>query len=305
MNRQRVIAVLPPALLCVLVAAGCHRTHEPVAKLTLSEKQFDLPHGRMVPVELRWEPSKPLPELAKGVSAPVAFVHLIDAQGNVVRTFDHPLPGRWQVGGTIADRVALYHSAIGPALPAGDYRLTVGLYDGKDKRFALTLDGEELKRQEYVVAHVKVPDVAATGPAFTFSPQWLAVEPGGDRQAVARRWLNGDGTLEARALPAPARVWLLLRIPEAEPPLRMMLEPGATLPSVKVSADCGAGFSADVAGVGFHEVAVPVRAQAPCTIAFDTNYVVVEMGTGRKLSLGVEQLGWEPGDGAVPPQVVP
>jgi hypothetical protein len=33
--------------------------------------------------------------------------------------------------------------------------------------------------------------------------------------------------------------------------------------------------------------------------------VVVEMGTGRKLSLGLEQLGWEPGDGAEPPQVVP
>ena len=304
MHRKRIPAAL--LLICAFAAAtGCRRAPELVAKLTLSTKQIDLPHGRMVPLELRWEPSKPLPELAKGVTAPLAFVHLIDAQSNVVRTFDHPLPGRWQVGGTIVDRVALYHSAIGPALPAGDYRLTIGLYDGKKKRFALTVEGEELKRQEYVVAHVKVPDVAASGPAFAFSPEWLAVEPGGDRQAVARRWLNGDGTLEARALPAPARVWMMLRIPEAEPPLRMMLEPGATVPSVKVTADCGAGFSADVAGVGFHELAVPVRAPAPCTVAFDTNYVVVEMGTGRKLSLGVEQLGWEPGDGAVPPTVVP
>ena len=34
----------------------------------------------------------------------------------------------------------------------------------------------------------------------------------------------------------------------------------------------------------------------PRRVTFDTNYVVVEMGTGRKLSLGLEQLGWEPGD---------
>jgi len=50
-------------------------------------------------------------------------------------------------------------------------------------------------------------------------------------------------------------------------------------------------------------VAVPVSAAGPCAIAFDTNYTVVEMGTGRKLSMGLEQLGWEPGAGAVPSTV--
>src|SRR6185503_518081 len=105
----------------------------------------------------------------------------------------------------------------------------------------------------------------------------------------------GDGTLEARGVPAPARVWMLLRIPKVEAPLRLLLEPGATMPTVRVSANCGGGYSADVAGEGFHEIAVPVPAAAPCVVSFDTNYTVVEMGTGRKLSLGLEQLGWEPG----------
>jgi len=247
----------------------------------------------MVPLELRWQATKALPD---GVATPIAFLHLLDAQGNVVRTFDHPLPARWHAGETIRDRVPLYHSAIGPALPAGDYRLTVGLYDGKEKRFAVVVEGgEELKRQEYVAAQVTVPGTAPAAPAFTFSPQWQAPEPGGDRQAVARRWLSGDGTLEARGVPAPARVWMLLRIPKVEAPLRLLLEPGATMPTVRVSANCGGGYSADVAGEGFHEIAVPVPAAAPCVVSFDTNYTVVEMGTGRKLSLGLEQLGWEPG----------
>jgi hypothetical protein len=302
--RHRRLASLPLLLLpCALLAAGCRRAPEPVAKLTLPSKQFELAHGRLVPLELRWEPTKPLPSLP--VAAPLVFVHLLDAQGNVARTFDHPLQGRWQPGSQIVDRVPLYHSAIGPALAPGDYRLTVGLYDGKDKRFALTVDGEMLKRQEYVVAQVKVPEVSPSAPAFTFSPEWLTPEPGGDRQAVARRWLAGDGSLEARGLAAPARVWMLLRIPEAEPPLRMLLEPGATLPSVKVAASCGGELSAVVSGVGFHDIAVPARVAGPCAIGFDTNYTVVEMGTGRKISLGLEQLGWEPGAGPVPASTVP
>jgi hypothetical protein len=292
--RHRGVAFLLPGL---LVVAACSGGHEPVARLVAVERQLDLPHGRMVPFQLRWEPARALPE---GVRA-VAFVHLLDAQGNVVRTFDHGLAGRWAVGERLVDRVPLYHSAIGPALPAGDYRLTVGLYDGGKKRFALRVEGEELRRQEYVVAQVHVPEVSASAPAFAFSSEWQAPEPGTDRQAVARRWLSGDGTLEARGLPADGRIWMLLRIPVVEPPLRMLLEPGVSQATARVTSDCGARFSADVTGGGFHELAVPVKTAEPCSVAFDTNYAVVEMGASRRLSLGLDQLGWEPGAASTSP----
>jgi hypothetical protein len=94
---------------------------------------------------------------------------------------------------------------------------------------------------------------------------------------------------------------MLLRIPAVEPPLRMMLEPGVRQATVRVTADCGARFSADVTGEGFHELAVPVKTPEPCSVTFDTNYAVVEMGTGRRLSLGLDQLGWEPGVPATSP----
>lgn len=287
MLRRRFALLLP----CLLALAACPGGREPVARLVAVERQLDLPHGRMVPFQLRWEAARALPA---GVR-PVAFVHLLDAQGNVVRTFDHGLVGRWAPGERLVDRVRLYHSAIGPALPAGDYRLTVGLYDGAKKRFPLRVEGEEVRRQEYAMAQVRVPEVSSSAPAFAFSPEWQEPEPGTDRQSVARRWLTGDGSLEARGLPADARLWMLLRIPFVEPPLRMMLEPGATQAMVRLVADCGARFSADVTGEGFHELAVPVKSAEPCRVAFDTNYAVVEMGTGRRLSLGLDQLGWEPG----------
>jgi len=246
-----------------------------------------------VPFVLRWELVRPLP----AGTTPVAFVHLLDAQGNVARTFDHALSG-WRVGERAVDRVPLYHSVIGPALPPGDYRLTVGLYDGKDTRFPLQVEGEELRRQEYVLAQVRVPELSASAPAFTFSSEWQAAEPGADRQSVARRWLSGDGSMEAHGLPAPARVWMLLSLPKVEPTLRLVLEPGATQATARVTADCGVGFSADVTGDGVHELVVPVRGPGPCRVTFDTNYAVVEMSSGRRLSLGLDQLAWEPGGSA-------
>jgi hypothetical protein len=289
------------ALSCLLAAGAASltacRSEEPVATVSAQQRQLRFPHGSLVPLELRWQATHPLPQAA----TPLVFVHLLDAQGAVVRTFDHQFPARWQPGVTTPDRIALYHSAIGPALPPGDYRLTMGLYDGKDKRFPLRIEGgEEVRRKEYVVAQVTVPEVAANAPALAFSPEWGEAEPSGDRQAVARRWLAGDGAVEVSRVTPPARLWMLLRIPVAEPPLRLLLDEGATMPSVKVASSCGVGFSADVAGEGFHELAVPIATADPCRVTFDTNYTVVEMGSGRKLSVGLEQMGWEAGSATGP-----
>ena len=285
--RPRPLPLLLALLLGLPALMACGGA-KPVAQLVVDTREFQLPHGRHVTLELRWQPRAPLPEGAR----PVVFVHLVDADKNVVRTFDHELRGRWQVGQEIVDRVSLYHSSLGPALAPGDYRLTGGLYDGDTERFPITFGDQASEKREYTLARVRVPDTAG-GPAFRFSPEWLPVEPGGDRQTVARRWLSGDGAIEAHGLPRPANVWLLLRLPKVEPPLRLVLEPGATQPQARVAQDCG-GFAATVAGEGFHELTVPV-ADGRCRIALDTNFAVLEMGTGRKLSLGIEQLGWDRG----------
>src|SRR5688500_20328719 len=67
----------------------------------------------------------------------------------------------------------------------------LGLYDGQKKRFALTVEGEELKRQEYVVAQVKVPEVSTSAPAFAFSPEWLASEQIGRASCRERGYVEG------------------------------------------------------------------------------------------------------------------
>ena len=60
------------------------------------------------------------------------FVHLLDADGETVVNADHrpPRPTReWRPGQVIPDRMRM---ALPPGLPAGDYRIAVGLYDASD-----------------------------------------------------------------------------------------------------------------------------------------------------------------------------
>ena len=139
--------LLALALLAALLSA-CGGAGEPVARVSLAAGEIVLPHGVMVPTELRIEP---LRELGEGKRA-LVFAHLLDAEGTVVRTFDHPVPSAWRVGETIVDQVPLAQPVLGPALPRGDYRLTLGLYDGGDERWPLAGLGEEVARLEYLAA---------------------------------------------------------------------------------------------------------------------------------------------------------
>ena len=287
----------------LLPAWACKGPSEPVARLGVPAAEVTLPYGQRVPFELRFEA---LRELGGDGGSPLVFVHLLDPQGEVVRTFDHPLPSGWRAGETIVDAFALQQSLLAPALPAGEYRLTVGLYDGGDRRWALQTDGEEVARQEYAVGRVRVPEIDPAAPRFTFSPEWLPVEAGADKQTMARRWLSGDGQLDVQGMPTPAAVWITLRVPPEEPPLRIVLEEGASAPSVRVDTDCS-GFAATFGGAGFHEVTVPV-ATTPCHIRFDANFVALGPEANRKLSVAMEQMTWQaglPAAGSAPAPAVP
>lgn len=275
-------------LLLVTLLLACGGPGDPVGRLSVAEHEVALPHGRLVPLELRWEAKAALED---GEGAPIAFVHLLDAEGSVARTFDHPLPGRWEPGKTIVDRLELVQSALAPPLPAGEYRLTVGLYDGERKRWPLLTDGEEVARQEYVVAKVRVSE--GSRGRYSFSEAWLPVEATVDRQTVARRWLSGDGWLEVKNLPRPAELALRLHIPRNEPPLRLVLEAGASQPAVSVVSGCS-GFTATVSGSGTHDVRVPVPPPGDCRVRLDANFTVLEPGTQRKLSTSLELLAWQP-----------
>ncbi len=289
-----------PALLaaaCLLaglsVLTGCGGADgKPVARLQVDPQEITLAHSTYEEVRLDWSMTSEL----SGVSGPLrVFVHLLDDQGRLTRTFDHAMPGGWAVGEERRDVVRLVQSALAPPLPPGNYRLSVGLYDGGGHRWPIDVEGERVDSGEYVVADVVVPSTPAAVPLFSFSPTWSPTLAGGDRQILAVRWLTGDGTILLEEVPGPGKLWLRIRIPEegVGDAHRVMLpdHSGPAEPSVLVGAPC-AGFQVSVSGEGSHDVEVPVTTDdGSCAIRLRPNYSMVSEGAEQQ-SMLLESIAW-------------
>jgi hypothetical protein len=91
-----------------------------------------------------------------------AFVHVLDAQGNRVTGYDQPpAQGRfstrlWQTGDRIVSR---FHWPLPDGLPAGTYRILVGLYDPQDEglpRLPVISTTQQLQDRSVVVGSLSV-----------------------------------------------------------------------------------------------------------------------------------------------------
>jgi hypothetical protein len=305
---------LPIALVAVSLAAslfsGCGGQQTPVAQVAVEPHQVSLPFGRVLPLRLTWTPSAAL----EG-EAPTVFVHLLDGDRKVVRTFDHPFPQRWREGTPVSYEIDLYQSAMAPPLPVGKYQLTLGLYDKEGKRWALDGLGEPTAgRNEYDAVMVDVP-AGDPKPRFAFSANWLPVEPGGDRQVLARRSMASRAAVRLLDQPGPGTVWMVIRIPPTDlPDTKLVLDPGATAPSVRVVGDCGGkggdegedreshgneGTETSLTGPGIHEVELAVDAPPPsgfCRLLLSSNFLLEPTTTvGRKSSVSLESIAWVSG----------
>jgi hypothetical protein len=287
---------LTSSALLALCAAGCTGSHDPVGMLAVAPATVTLGYAEAKTFRFTWSPTAPLDAAA---GTPIVFVHLLDAGGEVVRTFDHPFPRPWQPQAPVNYDVTVYQSVLAPALPAGRYRLTVGLYRAKSgERWPLEVSAgqEPLPRFEYPVAWVDVPGTSP-GPRFAFSPSWLPAEPGSDRQILASRWLGaGEGTIRIDGLRGPGTLRLSVLIPRTEGPNETLEVADGTGPSVVVSATCGdmeAGFS----GSGSHEFEIPVTEPPPggsCEVRLAPNFVLRRAGSEER-SVRLDNLAWAPG----------
>lgn len=279
----------------VWLLGACGQTVEPVATVSFDPSPLALPYPGYVSARLQWEVTAPLDSTG---TDPLVFVHILDEMGNVVRTFDHPLPFDWQPGTSHDYEVVLYQSALAPPLEDGDYRLSLGLYDPSGRRWALCCLGEELDNFEYQAATVSVDGNGDEVPMFYFSPSWLPLEAGTDAQVLGRRWLTEEGSIRIAEIPSEGSVWMRLRLPDpASEVEELVLMEGETEPMVRVGGTCNAE-EFTVAGLGFHEVEVPVQAteqeQLPseCEILLQPNFHILEVDTLDRRSLALEILSW-------------
>lgn len=294
-------ALRPAALVALALVAGCGGKQAPVAQVEIEPRVVRLPPAQAEALHFTWRPTASL----EGAE-PTVFVHLLDAQRKVIRTFDHPLPQRWREGTPISYDIKLYQSALAPPLAPGKYPLTLGLYGQEGKRWALDGLGEPKSRFEYEAGTVEVPP-QQPHVRFVFSPTWLPVEPGNDRQVLARRWMREQGAIRLLRQQEPGTVWLVLQIPPTNSPdVKVTLEPGASTPAVLVAGSCG-GAETNLTGQGYHEVELPMDlppAGSYCRVLLRSNFMI-QPTLGRPRSVSLENLAWIPDGRRLPKPEVP
>ncbi len=286
-------------LLPCLALSACRGAGEPVAELTVTPASLELELGSFVELGLR---IVPLTDLEAGV-APQVFLHLVDEPGSVLRTFDHRLPGEFRKGQEIAYRVRIHQSAVAEPLAPGRYTLTAGLHDGAGGRFPLQGASVEVARLEYAVATVDVPESSPSVPAIRFSPSWLPVEPGRDRQIVARRPLAGagPGTFQIGPLQGPGEILLRLGLPVPASG-RLERTSDESTSKIRLRSSCG-DFQAELPGEpgadgAAVELLIPVPATVQpveCDIRIEPNFLVRAGDQTESRSVSIELLAWRAG----------
>lgn len=190
-----------PALVAasLLAAFACTDRRGPVGSVEVAPATAGLAYAQCATFQVTWKPTGALGRLR---GQPIVFVHLLDSAGDVVRTFDHPLPAEWRPARTIAYPLDLCQSGFGPPLVSGPYDLSIGLVDARSgRRFELSAQATKPpRRREYVLGTVVVP-ASLVAPGVAFGPEWRNAEPSRDRQVLMRRQLDGDGSLSVRGLP--------------------------------------------------------------------------------------------------------
>jgi hypothetical protein len=285
-------------LILTLHAWGCRDSAPPVAELEVEPTDIELAYPGFLNLRLSWQLKS---ELGEAEGEPLILVHLLDEPGSVIRTCDHELRFDWEPGRSQEYEIKVYQSALAPPLPAGEYHLSVGLYDLGGNRWPLAVQGEEVDRYEYSVAKVSVSGESENTPMFYFSPSWLGLEGGTDRQVLGRRWLTGEGTIRVAEIPTPGSLWMAVRIPALEPDVEELnLEEGAEQPAVLVASSCG-GAEIGVSGFGTHEIEVSLGEEGSeppdeCEVTIKPNFYLLKLDTLVRRSVALDLLSWAPAE---------
>lgn len=274
---------------------SCEAAPAPVGSVSIEPAELALPYPGFVNLTVAWDMTE---ALAGESDDAMVFLHLLDSEGAVERTFDHPLPFDWQVGASRTYDVMLYQSALAPPLEAGTYQLTLGLYGRDGERWTLAGGAPEVADREYQVGQIDTAGTATQVPMFYFSPSWLPLEAGTDVQILGRRWLTDEGSIRIAEIPAAGAVWLSLRLSEPRESVEelSMIETGG-VPGFSLASTCG-GDEQVASGYGLHQFLVPVTGggdgalPAECEITIRPNFQIVEVNTLTRRSVGLEILSW-------------
>lgn len=237
--------VIPILCVLALLATACgDPPPQPMARLSAGASIVELPFAQSASLSLTWSPLASREDLG---SRPIVFVHLLDAEGDVLRTFDHPLDLlAWRVGEDLSYDLELFQSSLTEPLDPGRYPLTVGLYELGGERYGLVSDSPDIGTQEFRIAEVVVPDGVEPLARIGFAGDWQAPERSGDNQVPVRRWLGNGGGLTFDNVNVPLDLHLQLNLLEE---IQGSTLEGSGEVHLRAISSCGEGIELFTAGV--------------------------------------------------------
>ncbi len=213
---RRLIPFLPALIVGLAAAAvftgwGAKRS---MAVVETPMLHLSLEPGRHLDFELALQVLRLPPRL---LACPTLFLHLLDADGRIVRHFDHRIsdwPDPAEVpGGRAVDRTTLVLSVLDEPLPPGTYQLAAGLWEPEtDLRLRLHREGMDTARR-LPIAELEITPATDAVPKPTLSGDWTAPEPADSVHGRSRRGWTRPATLEIPDHPTPLEWRLVLDLP--------------------------------------------------------------------------------------------
>lgn len=261
-----------------------------VAELELEGTELTLGAGEQRSVEIllrahRW------PIIG---GCPTIFVHLVDAAGKTVRSFDHQ-PPFWKLGKEIRYSLSLYQSELADPLPGGEYRLVMGAYHPESgQKFRLRVPGSRGDKRRYELGTVRIDEAWMPPGRTSFGPEWYPPEPGSDVQITSRRWFLDRATLEISGpLSQDSDLWMLVYLPASEHLLEASLLPD-TPREGWIRGDCLEEPLRFAPGRTELRIPLPTLAEGEsCQFELTSSFSFFDRGLRRSASL--EAIAWSGG----------
>ena len=273
-----------------LAGMSCVPGELPVAELYANGPEAPLDHASNLTMSLEWQPLRPLEPTR---ATPFLFVHLLDREGQLLRTFDREIPEAWlgkvAGGGSGEAEIEIWQSALAAPLPAGWYRLTAGVYDlGSGRRWRLETSAREIDEGEYEIAEIEVASAGRRTPDLLFDGDWLVPEEGG-RHNPGRRWMGESGTIGLRGTAGWHELVLSISITDLSAGRHLpILEDGATDPRLIIRNGCDHDAKILFEGYGVRSAVLRIDAEDACTITFLPNFTMLDLDDYTHRSIGLE-----------------
>jgi len=294
--RARAAGTLPILLLALSSAAACRQAHTPVARLSSDSGQVKITSHGFRELTLTFEILRELPEAD---AAALVFVHLLSDDGQLVRTFDHPLPSQWWIGDKAQSRFVVHLSGLADTLTSGRYRLTAGLYDTVRGKYAIDSRLPAAGRNEFEVAQVIVTPDSDSRADVLPEEDWVPEVAATDRQVIGARYLRPgrQGRIALEGSSAPKRFFVRLNLPGYSTDMATVEVRGHPRePVVELGGTC-LKAAASVKGSGIQEAILEanpdLESPTECVLTVDANFTIEPRDGSEPRSVQVQALSWD------------